>query len=74
MQPLRQQWYAGSYVNDDGGAWCQAPRLKLGWQLWLGAHWVAITSLRVVGKDVLIGADDGRAPTEPGISTLCAAG
>lgn len=48
-------------MDSDGGAWCQAPRLKVGWQLWLGAGlWVEITSLRVEGRYVLIGAADGK--------------
>jgi hypothetical protein len=47
-------------MDDDGGMYCQAPKLKLGWELWTGNGWVTITSLRVAGKDVLIGTEDGR--------------
>ena len=49
----------GSYVDSDG-TYCPAPRLKRGWQLWLGDGWVTITSVRVSGEQVLIGAADGR--------------
>jgi hypothetical protein len=47
-------------LDSDGGTWCQAPRLKVGWQLWLGTGWVEITSLRVEVRHVLIGAADGK--------------
>lgn len=42
------------------GTYCQAPRLKRGWELWLGDGWVAITAVRVAGGHVLTGAADGR--------------
>jgi hypothetical protein len=47
-------------MDSDGGTYCQAPRLKRGWELWLGNSWVTITSVRVSGEHVLIGAADGR--------------
>jgi hypothetical protein len=47
-------------VTNDGGTYCQAPKLKPGWQLWLGNAWVTITSVRIAGKDILIRTDDGR--------------
>ena len=45
---------------DSDGTYCPAPRLERGWQLWLGDGWVTITSVRVSGEHVLIGATDGR--------------
>jgi hypothetical protein len=45
---------------DSDGTYCQAPSLKRGWELWLGSGWVVITSVRVSGEHVLIGAADGR--------------
>ena len=45
---------------DSEGAYHPAPRLKRGWELWLGHGWVTITSVRISGEHVLIGAADGR--------------
>lgn len=47
-------------MDSDGGTYCLAPRLRVGWQLWLGTEWVEITSLRVETRHVLIGAADGK--------------
>jgi hypothetical protein len=47
-------------VDSDGGIHCQAPKLKLGWDLWLGSYGETTTSQRVADQEVLIGTDGGR--------------
>lgn len=57
--------------EDGGGEYCQRPKLKVGWQLWLGTHWETITSLRIAGRHVLIGTDAGRTYRAGYLDAVC---
>jgi hypothetical protein len=56
---------------DSDGAYCQAPRLKHRWELWLGSGWMTITSGWVSGEHILIGAADGRTYRAGYLDAVC---